>query len=257
MPTARVKTDGVNLRRTPRVEPDNFIAALPLAQEVELLGQPSGQDFVEVETSLGNGPVRGFVRSDFLRQPVGALKEALLQEAIREWIRFGRGSGNETADPFFEFIADFWQSIGLNLDGRDTDQPWSAAYISFIVRRAGYTEFIFSPAHARYILDARQRRESNDTNAPFWLFRLSEHRPQLGDLICLRRQPGISFTNLPADGFKSHCDVVVEIRDRTIRTLGGNVRNSVSLSTFSLNENGFLREQGTLIGIMRNNTPGG
>jgi len=254
MTTARVKTDGLNLRRTPRVESGNVIAELPLTQEVEVLDQLPGQQFVEVETALGNGLVRGFVHSGFLRQPVGPLKEALLQEAAREWIRFGRGSGRETADPFFRFIAEFWQAIGLNLDGRDTDQPWSAAYISFIVRRAGYSGFRFAAAHARYILDARQRRENNDPNAPFWLFRLGEHRPQLGDLICLRRQPGITFSNLPADGFKSHCDVVVEIRDRTIRTLGGNVRNSVSISSFSLDENGFLREQGTLFGIMRNNT---
>lgn len=256
MTTARVKADGLNLRRTPRVESGNIIAALPLAQEVEVLDQPN-QQFVEVETNLENGPVRGFVRSDFLRPPVGALKEALLQEAVREWIRFDRGNGRETADPFFRFIADFWRAIGLNLDGRDTDQPWSAAYISFIVRRAEYTGFRFSAAHARYILDARQRRESNDTDAPFWLFRLGEHRPQLGDLVCLRRQPGITFNNLPADGFKSHCDVVVEIRDSNIRTLGGNVRNSVSLSSFSLDQNGFLREQGTLFGIMRNNTDPG
>lgn len=254
MTTARVKTDGLNLRRTPRVESGNIIAELPLAQEVEVLDQVPGQQFVEVETDLGDGPVRGFVNSGFLRQLVGPFKEALLQEAVREWIRFGRGSGRETADPFFRFIAEFWQAIGLNLNGRDTDQPWSAAFISFIIRRARYAGFRFSAAHAHYILDAKQRRENNDLNAPFWLFRLGEHRPQLGDLICLRRQPGISFTNLPADGFRSHCDVVVEIRDRTIRALGGNVRNSVSLSSFSLNEDGFIREQGTLFGIMRNNT---
>jgi len=253
MATARVKTDGLNLRRTPRVEPGNIIAPLPLAQEVEVLGQLSGQDFVEVETDLGGVSTRGFVRSDFLRPSVSPLKEALLQEAVKQWIRFERGQGRETADPFFGFIGEFWRAIGLNLNGRDTDQPWSAAYISFIARNAGYTGFPFAPAHARYILDAKHQRQSNNPTAPFWLFRLSEQRPQLGDLVCLRRQQGISFDNLPADGFISHCDVVVEIRDRTVRALGGNVRNSVSVSSYSLNEDGFLREQGRLFAVMRNN----
>lgn len=254
MTRMRVKTDGVNLRREPLVGPSNIIAALPLAQEVEVIGTPAANSFVEVETGVGGQTRRGFVHSGLLREPVSPLKEALLQETVAQWIRFGRGRGMENLAPFFGFVGEFWRALvpPLHLDGRDRDQPWSAAFISFVVLRARYQGFAFSPAHALYIRDARAQRLAGNANAPFWLFRLGEHRPQLGDLICARRQDGVSFDNLP-EHFLSHCDVVVEVRDREVRTLGGNVSQSVSMSVFMLDAAGFVRPQGALIAIMRNN----
>jgi len=255
MAKMRVKSDGLNLRSEPRVAPGNIVAVLPLAQEVDTLGAPAANQFVEVNTVVGGQARRGFVSQTFLRQPVSALREALLQQAVSQWIRFQRGAGKESVAPFFGFVGEFWHALTppLNLDGRDTDQPWSAAFISFVVRNAGYQGFMFSPAHARYIIDAKAKRQSNNANAPFWLFRLNEHKPQVGDLICKRRQPGITFDNLPTDGFKSHCDVVVEVRDRTVRTLGGNVSNSVGMTTYSLDANAFVKQEGPLFAIMRNN----
>lgn len=253
MPKMRVKTDGLNMRRTPKVEPNNIILSLPLSHEVEVVKAPAGQTFCEVRTSLNGSSHSGFVHSGFLREPLSQLKESLLQGAVKEWIRFNRGTGKEMDVPFFKIVGEYWHSINLNLDGKDTDQPWSAAYVSFVVRNAGYTGFKFSAGHARYILDAMEKRQANKATAPFWLFRLSEHKPQLGDLVCLRRQNSVTFDNLPPGGFKSHCDIVVEIRDKTVRALGGNVNQSVSLSTFSLTNDGFLKEQGRLFAIMRNN----
>jgi hypothetical protein len=253
----RVKTDGLNLRREPQVGPSNIIAALPLAQKVEVIGTPAANRFVEVETSVDGQSRRGFVHSGLLREPVSPLKEALLQETVAQWIRFRRGRGMEHLAPFFNFVGEFWRALvpPHNLDGRDRDQPWSAAFISFVVRRAGYEGFMFSPAHARYIRDAKAKRLAGVANAPFWLFRLGEHRPQLGDLICAHRQGGVSFDSLPAGGFLSHCDVVVEVREqeREVRVLGGNVAQSVSLSMFALDADGFVRPQGALFAIMRNN----
>lgn len=255
MTRMKVKTDELNLRSEPQVKPGNIIAVLPLAHEVEVVGPPAANNFVAVETNIDGQNRNGFVSATFLREPASQLKEALLQEAVAQWIRFQRGAGKETKSPFFGFVGEFWHALipPLSLDGRDTDQAWSAAFISFVVRNAGYQGFMFSPAHARYIVDAKAKRQAGVANAPFWLFRLNEHKPQLGDLICKRRQPGITFDNLPADGFKSHCDVVVEVRDRTVRTLGGNVSNSVSMSTFSLDDDGFVKQEGPLFAIMRNN----
>jgi hypothetical protein len=256
MPRMRVKSDGLNLRREPRVAAGNVIDALPLAHEVEVLGAPAANRFVEVETVIGGQTRRGFVSADFLREPASPLKEALLRETVEQWIRFQRGRGLEFRSPFFRFVGEFWRSININhLDGRDRDQAWSAAFISFVVRRAGYQGFRFSDAHWRYIVDAGRQRQENATAAPFWLFRLGEHRPQVGDLLCARRQGGVSFDSLPPDGFLSHCDVVVEVREREseVRVVGGNVAQSVSMSTFALDANGFVAPQGPLIAIMRNN----
>lgn len=255
MTRMRVKTDGLNLRSQPQVKPGNIIAVLPLAQEVDVVGVPAANNFVEVETDISGQTRQGFVSADFLRSPASQLKEALLRETVAQWIRFRRGDGKESIAPFIGFVGEFWHALNppLNLDGGDTDQPWSAAFISFVVRSAGYQGFMFSPAHARYILDAKAKRQANNANAPFWLFRLSEHRPQVGDLICKRRQQGVTFDNLPVGGFKSHCDVVVEVRDRTVRTLGGNVSNSVAMTSYSLNDNGFVKQEGPVFAIMRNN----
>lgn len=255
MARMRVKSDGLNLRREPRVAAGNVIDVLSLAHEVEVLGAPAANRFVEVETAVGGQTRRGFVSADFLREPASPLKEALLGETVAQWIRFQRGRGLEFRAPFFRFVGEFWSALGFqNRDGTDREHPWSAAFISFVVRNAGYEGFMFSAAHSRYIRDARARRQANDVNAPFWLFRLNEHRPQVGDLICARRQGGVSFDNLPAT-FLSHCDVVMEVREREreVRVLGGNVAQSVSMTTFELDANGFVRPQGALIAIMRNN----
>jgi hypothetical protein len=258
MTIMRVKTDGLNLRRRPKVESGNVITALPLAHEVDVVELTAGEDFVRVTTTVGGSSVDGFVSHRFLRDPLSQPKEALVQEAVRQWIRFGRGAGKETVDPFFRFVGQFWQELGAGfggLDGRDVGIPWSAAFISFVVKKAGgHTGFRFAAAHARYIVDAKRKREANDETAPFWLFRFDEHRPQLGDMICLRRQPGVTFDTLPEGGFSSHCDIVVEIRDAAVRTLGGNVGNSVSLRTVPLTQSGFVKPQGALVAIMRNNT---
>lgn len=106
MTTLRVKTDGLSLRRSPRIEPGNIIDSLPLAHEVEVLDGPTDQGFTEVKTILNGTSVTGFAHSKFLRPPVSPLKEALLQELVREWLRFNRGAGTETFDPFFRFIGE-------------------------------------------------------------------------------------------------------------------------------------------------------
>ena len=60
--------------------------------------------------------------------------------------------------------------------------------------------------------------------------------------------------SIPAGGFKSHCDIIIEIRDTEVRTLGGNVNDSVSIDTYSLDNGGFLKSRSTRVyGILRNN----
>jgi hypothetical protein len=55
--------------------------------------------------------------------------------------------------------------------------------------------------------------------------------------------------------FKSHCDVIVEIRDTEVRGIGGNVRNSVAVNVSPLDSGGFLKQGGTerVYGILGNN----
>ncbi|WP_373537609.1 DUF2272 domain-containing protein [Microcoleus sp.] len=255
MVVMKVKTDSLNLRRAPQLVEGNIITALVLAQEVEVIqGNPTDR-FWEVKTVVDGSTLQGFASAAFLRQPVSPAKEALISAAVKEWLRFDRGNKLEYEDPHYKYVGEYWSKIGLNYDGRDRDQPWSAAFISFVTRAARYHDFKFAPAHSTYVYDAVDKRKANVTTAPFWGFEVKEHKPQLGDLVC-RTRDGVHITSmasLPRGGFKSHCDIVVEVRDSEVRTLGGNVNQSVSITSYPLDNNGFLRKVNSVYGVLKNN----
>lgn len=247
-----VSTDNLNLRKTPEIKNGNIILSLPLAHEVTVIEQNGGNRFWKVQTTVNGETKEGYISSLYLRNPVSDAKENVIKAAVNEWTRFKKGKEKENVDPYYKIVGEYWRAINLNLDGRDRDQPWSAAFISFVVRKANYSNFKFSAAHAKYILDAKEKRIANQA-APFWLFRLNEHRPQLGDLVCKWREKKRTFDDIPSGGFKSHTDVIVEISDQFVRTLGGNVAHSVSMSTFQLNGNGYLSDKNNVFAIMKNN----
>jgi hypothetical protein len=255
MATLKVKTDSLNLRNSPEIKDGNIITVLPFAQTVEVInGNPTNR-FWEVETIINGSTVRGFISAAFLRKPVSDAKEALISAAVKEWLRFERGNKLEYDDPQYKYVGEYWSKLSLPHDGRDRDIPWSAAFISFIARAAGYNDFKFAAAHSTYVYDAVDKRKSNITTAPFWGFNINDHKPQLGDLVCRGRgqNPIKSIDSLPRGGFQSHCDLIVEIRDTEVRTLGGNVEQTVSITTYPLNSNGFLRAAKNVYGVLRNN----
>jgi len=247
----KVKTDTLNLRSTPAKEDGNIIRALPLAQEVDVIAGASTDRWWEVKALVGGAPLLGYVSAAFLRQPVSAAKEILISATVTEWLRFKQGNSLEDDAPYYKFVGEYWKKLGLDLDGRDTDQPWSAAFISFVVDKANYSGFKSAAAHHHYIHDAIEKRKSKST-APFWGFKLDEHKPQLGDMVCQWRESSVIFDRLPSGGFKSHCDIIVEIRDNEVRAMGGNVGNSVSISAFQLDASGFLKPS-KVFAILRNN----
>jgi hypothetical protein len=254
MATLKVKTDSLNLRRSPEIKDGNIITALPLAQAVEVVDGNPANRFWEVTTIVNGSTLKGFVSAAFLRQPVSDAKEALISAAVKEWLRFERGDKKENQDPQFKYVGEYWSKLGLNLNGRNRDVFWSAAFISFVAREAGYNNFKFDDAHSTYVYDAVDKRKASITTAPFWGFKVNEHKPQLGDLVCRWRTNAItSIDSLPSGGFKSHCDIVIEIRDTEVRTLGGNVSDSVSITAYPLNSSGFLRPDNDVYGILRNN----
>jgi hypothetical protein len=127
-------------------------------------------------------------------------------------------------------------------------EPWSAAFISFVYRQAGFGWFRFSASdtHADYVAAAR------DGLMPDFALLATPLRPQRGDLLCLARGPsrGISPDQIdviaPAasgPGFtRMHCDLVVGLDParRVAMLIGGNVAQAVSLREVALDEQGFL-----------------
>jgi hypothetical protein len=257
MTPMHVNVEALNLRSSPGpATPATFKLMLHLGQALEVTGsEQSG--WLPVSVPLAAGAQTGFVKAllpptqatggtelPSLRTPATPAREALVQAAVAEWVRFKFGQGKETVDPFFRFVGEMWQAINLPHDGHDTDLPWSAAAISFMVRKAAaqapkYQGFKFAPSHSRYINDAIVR--AGKAQAPFWGFRLHERLPQLGDLVARSREQPISFEQASAsNAFKSHTDVIVSVRPDEVLALGGNVSDSVSITRYAKTPAGFL-----------------
>jgi|SRR5688572_26283805 len=255
MARQHVQSDALNLRSEPEIADGNIIAVLAKGEAVNTLSPANPAGWINIDAPLNGMVRRGFVKAHLLRDPVSDPKERLITGAVAEWIRFDKGSGQEHLAPFHTFVGEMWRAIGLDLDGRDRDQPWSAAYISWIVRRAGpeYSSFRFAAAHSRYINHAITRREANSA-APYWGFRLNEHKVGLGDLVCQWRTTQQTYDGArQTDSFFSHCDVVVEVASGSVRALGGNNSHSVGFKTYAINADGFLKAENRVFAVLRNN----
>lgn len=107
---------------------------------------------------------------------------------------------------------------------------WSAGFISFCVQEAERTAgipgdpFGRNTLHAVYAHAAKQNRVGKEFANPFWLYRLTEVKPEVGDLLCRNRSgsSAITFENLQGNE-ASHVDIVTEVVSPTqLLACGGN-----------------------------------
>jgi hypothetical protein len=138
------------------------------------------------------------------------------------------------------------------------DTPWSAAFVSYVIRRSGVAAnaFRFANAHRFYIYDAFATSAAELTNeAGDRLYRacpVATTKPRPGDLICHQREPALAALSdmavreriraEVADGSgarsvrRTHCEVVAYV-DRAARKLyviSGNVNQAVSARKLNL-----------------------
>lgn len=238
---------GLNLRKTPAVAPDNVLAQLAFLQVVDVEG--AAQDGFLSCTGMVDGQLRsGFASAKFLRPLESTRRAALLDQVFKEHQRFKRGLGKEHLPPFAGFVGEMWRAIGLDLDGTDREQPWSAAAISFMVRNAGqaYERFRFAPAHSRFTHAAIKARRENDLRAPFWGFDLFEAKPRPGDIVVRDNPdfaPSVDFDFAAhSDSYRSHSDIIVHIDSEAQKAIaiGGNVGHSVGIAEYDLAPGDFL-----------------
>ncbi len=221
---------------------------------VELTGETSG-DWVRGTLDIEGDLISAFVSNTVLRDPISEVREDLMRECIAQFYRFREGAAQEHHDPFSDYVAEYWRLLGEPYTGENRDVPWSAAFISWVVRKSGgYSGFKYSIRHSNYVHHAINARLTHDENAPFWGFQLHEHRPQLGDMVCAWRLNAIDYDHAAThDQFPSHCDIIVRITDTAVKTIGGNVRQSVNRDTFNLDANGFLKPEKNVYAVLRNN----
>ena len=164
----------------------------------------------------------------------------------------------EGEDGWWQRVGVYWASIGRNdLDGRDHEWPWSAAFISWVMYQAGAEgRFAYSSSHSTYISKSIRDRNQGNTSASYWGFRIGERKPQVGDLVCWDRDSDkvVDYDHQHSGDYKSHADLVVAVGANEIEIIGGNVGNSVTLRPLALDSDGFLvgGDQGgeTLFAIM-------
>lgn len=119
---------------------------------------------------------------------------------------------------------------------------WSAAFISAVLRRAGFSEseFRFGKSHADYIVAARDHLSSAHDVIATPAIALP------GDLICALREGAriapteIARISAGESPTPMHCDLVtrVDFAGRRLEAIGGNVQQSVSRITLDLDEQG-------------------
>lgn len=174
--------------------------------------------------------------------------------ATAEWERFGQQTntitghrdhaGHTEGEPgFVERVGTYWlEGTGTHgLDGNDHGSPWSAAFISFVMKTAGAGDrFRYSTQHSVYIAQGIRDFLRKRDAAGYWTQRLPDARPAVGDLVCWSRQAGVDYDHQMAGNYSGHSDLVVEVADKTIAVIGGNVGDSVTRRPLALDAQGFV-----------------
>jgi hypothetical protein len=106
-------------------------------------------------------------------------------------------------------------------------RAWSAAFVSWVMRRSGSPDFTADPAHADYLRAALERRPESVVD-------VAGYAPVTGDLVCAGRGSGprdatefLRRLREESGFFPSHCDIIVEVGADALTLIGGNVKNAV------------------------------
>ena len=165
-----------------------------------------------------------------------------------------------------------------------TNHPWSAVFISWLMRQAGArNSFFYSSAHIRYIYDAYINRKERTPNK-YWYYSIENGFTEndlplaIGDLICLNRGES-KFSKRTLNkyykqnrkrrkvGGATHCDIITNIFERRdnkgnlythVETIGGNVKDSVTKTNYKLGNNGKLigKKVENIFGVLKFNVSG-
>ncbi|WP_366555286.1 DUF2272 domain-containing protein [Aquibaculum sediminis] len=209
-----------------------------------------------------------------------SLRERLVEQAEREWRAFGggitdlRGPEREELRPalseddprVFHLVQGYWNAVREERDTwpayiksqraryREADAevwrplPWSAAFISYLMRSTGVdrSDFYWSAAHSYYLDHAIRMQQRWGGRALYTPMDLETHRPEPGDLLCAdRSRPADARLQRVAQRVDElgefrgmHCDLVVARHSRRLALIGGNLGNAVRMIYLPLDAEG-------------------
>jgi hypothetical protein len=161
--------------------------------------------------------------------------------ALTEMEMFARRNGavvTERELPLSQRVLEYFKLVGRPDIVDPSAEPWSAAFISFVMSSAGATatQFPISASHSRYILKGLTNRINNNLDAPLVYFDRNEMAPRVGDLIGFSRTANVKNRSdlerlLPDTFFPSHTDLVIDVSGSKIRVIGGNVSQTIMTTT--------------------------
>ena len=187
--------------------------------------------------------------------------------AWNEWTKFGRstvvygGRANgytnrtgisERSEPLASRVGEYWGTCGHpNWNGRTSNKPWSGAFVSWVMAKSGYTpqQFPRDGRHGSYLAALYDREKQR--GAPFYLHAPSEYSPKPGDLVCTGsagptwRHADSRTAHRRIDNTANHCDVVTDVRGGFVHAVGGNVKDSVTMSLYPVDSKGRLQPAGS------------
>ncbi len=190
--------------------------------------------------------------------PAAGLAAAIARVAEEQFLRWRPGGGralterDAAAGPVLQEYYRDGVSVQVSLAqladrAFQAGHPWSAVFVSWVMRTAGAgTDFAYSRAHQTYVRAARANRLAARAGNPFWAYRATEIAPQVGDLLCASRQgSGATYDTIagPAS-LATHCDVVTRVLPGELRTIGGNVADTVGRKRILTGPDGRLQLTG-------------
>ena len=132
---------------------------------------------------------------------------------------------------------------GLGCRGFVIDTPWSAAFISWVMQRAGVPGFQGSASHFDYVRATRR----DPAGSPYRFVEPMSAQLETGDMLCSVRgsrvygHDGLArAVDGNATGLPMHCDMVVSVDDGKAYAIGGNVQQAVTLRILHVNAKGQL-----------------
>jgi hypothetical protein len=105
--------------------------------------------------------------------------------------------------------------------------PWSAAFISYVMKTAGISDFPVNASHALYA-EALRKNPSK-----FQVLDPSKTTIQVGDLVVANRGNSLTFATKPWSG-NTHGDIITSISGNTAKGIGGNIGQSVGVTNIGL-----------------------
>ncbi len=173
----------------------------------------------------------------FSQITLGAVKDSLKTVAEQEWERWERGVRQESEPQMKPIVAGYFAAGGC--PGSDpTTVPWSAAFISYVLKTAGVIDFPGRCAHTQYF------KAVHDNPGTCRTVPMSEReRIGVGDVVCRcrvseeERAAGKTECNVDYNNAfgLSHCDIVVNVLGSgKVEVIGGNVNNNVEKRTLDV-----------------------